>query len=314
MLNIRRDPRFASLLGFVVMVLLWGSFPVVAKIGVAYVPPLLLSGMRFSLAFCIMAVIVLAQRKTLALTRRQHAQVFLISLLMVGIPSSIFFASTPYAPAGVLTLMWSTTPIFTSLFSIGVTGEARGWRLLSSLCLGTLGILIVLLGRVPFWPGTTMQAGQIFASSGAALMAELAVLGSSVIYGLGMRAARTNSPDVPVLVLTCWQLLYSGLFITLLGLLFERGYPFTPTWTALGALLYLAIFCSCISFFLMFWLIRRIGAIRTAYSDLLIPAVTLVLSSFFLGESLTLAKVGGMLLVMLSILLVATSTQNKKPE
>lgn len=314
MLNIRRDPRFASLLGFVVMVLLWGSFPVVAKIGVAYVPPLLLSGMRFSLAFCIMAVIVLAQRKTLALTRRQHAQVFLISLLMVGIPSSIFFASTPYAPAGVLTLMWSTTPIFTSLFSIGVTGEARGWRLLSSLCLGTLGILIVLLGRVPFWPGTTMQAGQIFASSGAALTAELAVLGSSVIYGLGMRAARTNSPDVPVLVLTCWQLLYSGLFITLLGLLFERGYPFTPTWTALGALLYLAIFCSCISFFLMFWLIRRIGAIRTAYSDLLIPAVTLVLSSFFLGESLTLAKVGGMLLVMLSILLVATSTQNKKPE
>lgn len=314
MLNIRRDPRFASLLGFVVMVLLWGSFPVVAKIGVAYVPPLLLSGMRFSLAFCIMAVIVLAQRKTLALTRRQHAQVFLISLLMVGIPSSIFFASTPYAPAGVLTLMWSTTPIFTSLFSIGVTGEARGWRLLSSLCLGTLGILIVLLGRIPFWPGTTMQAGQIFASSGAALTAELAVLGSSVIYGLGMRAARTNSPDVPVLVLTCWQLLYSGLFITLLGLLFERGYPFTPTWTALGALLYLAIFCSCISFFLMFWLIRRIGAIRTAYSDLLIPAVTLVLSSFFLGESLTLAKVGGMLLVMLSILLVATSTQNKKPE
>lgn len=312
MLNIKRDPRFASLLGFVVMVLLWGSFPVVAKIGVAYVPPLLLSGLRFCLAFCIIAVIALLQRKTLVMTWRQHSQVLLISLLMVGIPSSIFFAATPYAPAGVLTLMWSTTPIFTSLFSIGVAGEVRGWRLLSSLCLGMCGIVIVLLGRVPFWPGTQMQAGQIFASSGAALVAELAVLGSSVIYGLGMRAARTHSPDVPVLVLTCWQLLYSGLFITLLGLLFERGYPFSPTWTALGALLYLSIFCSCISFFLMFWLIRRIGAIRTAYSDLLIPAVTLILSSFFLGENLTLAKVGGMLLVMVSILLVATAA--RKPE
>jgi drug/metabolite transporter (DMT)-like permease len=305
MLKIQRDPRFVSLLGFVVMVLLWGSFPVVAKIGVAYVPPLLLSGARFCLAFCILAGIAIAQRKTLAMTRRQHFQVFMISLLMVGIPSSIFFAAAPYAPAGVLTLMWSTTPIFTSLFSIGVTGEARGWRLLCSLCLGTLGILIVLLGHVPFWPGVGAQEGQIFASSGAALAGELAVLGSSVVYGLGMRTARTNSPDVPVLVLTCWQLLYSGLFIALMGLLFERGYPFSPNWIALGTLLYLAIFCSCISFFLTFWLIRRIGAIRTAYSDFVIPAVTLVLSYLFLGESLTLAKVGGMLLVMVSILLVA---------
>ncbi|HLI09104.1 MAG TPA: DMT family transporter [Ktedonobacteraceae bacterium] len=305
MLNIRRDPRFVSFLGFVVMVLLWGSFPVVAKIGVAYVPPLLLSGARFCLAFCILAGVAVIQRKTLAMKRRQHFQVFMISLLMVGIPSSIFFAAAPYAPAGVLTLMWSTTPIFTSLFSIGVTGEARGWRLLCSLCLGMLGILIVLLGHIPFWPGAEAQEGQIFASNGAALIGELAVLGSSVVYGLGMRTARTNSPDVPVLVLTCWQLLYSGLFITLMGLLFERGYPFSPNWIALAALLYLAIFCSCISFFLTFWLIRRIGAIRTAYSDFIIPAVTLVLSYLFLGESLTLAKVGGMLLVMVSILLVA---------
>ncbi len=305
MLRTRRDPHFVSLLGFIVMVLLWGSFPVVAKIGVAYVPPLLLSGTRFCLAFCILAGIAMIQRKTLAMTRRQHVQVFMISLLMVSIPGSIFFVAAPYVQAGVLTLMWSTTPIFTSLFSLGVTGEARGWRLLSSLCLGTLGILIVLLGRVPFLPASGMTAGQVFASSGAALVGELAVLGSSVVYGLGMRTARTSSPDVPVLVLTCWQLLYSGLFITLMGLLFEHGYPFSPNWLALGTLLYLAIFCSCISFFLTFWLIRRIGAIRTAYSDFVIPAVTLLLSYLFLGESLTLAKVAGMLLVMVSILLVA---------
>lgn len=306
MLNMQRDSRFVSLLGFIVMVLLWGSFPVVAKIGVAYAPPLLLSGTRFCLAFCIMATIAIAMRKRLAMSWRQHAQVLLISLLMVAIPSSIFFAAAPYAPAGVLTLMWSTTPLFTSLFNIGGAGEVRGWRLAISLCIGLTGILVVLLGRVPvpFWPSVT-GAQLFFASSGPALVGELAVLGSSVIYGLGMRTAKTSSPDVPVLVLTTWQLFYSGLCILLVGLLTERGYPFSPTWTALGALLYLAIFCSCISFFLTFWLIRRIGAIRTAYADFIIPSVTLVLSALFLGESLTLAKVGGMTLVMLSILLIA---------
>src|ERR1700726_673647 len=89
MVKTQRDPRLVSLLGFVTMVLIWGSFPVVAKIGVAYAPPLLLSGMRFCIAFCVMAAIAIAQRKRLAMTRKQHVQVFMISLLMVSIPSSI---------------------------------------------------------------------------------------------------------------------------------------------------------------------------------------------------------------------------------
>lgn len=54
----------------------------------------------------------------------------------------------------------------------------------------------------------------------------------------------------------------------------------------------------------LIWLIRRIGAIRTAYGDFIIPGVTLLLSYLLLGESLTLAKVGGFVLVMLGCVLV----------
>ncbi|HYX48250.1 MAG TPA: EamA family transporter, partial [Ktedonobacteraceae bacterium] len=85
---------------------------------------------------------------------------------------------------------------------------------------------------------------------------------------------------------------------------FERGYVFHPTLITFGALFYLAIFCSCISFFLMFWLIRRIGAIRTAYADFIIPGVTLLLSYFLLGESLTFTKFLGLALVILGVILV----------
>nr|HET6901078.1 EamA family transporter [Ktedonobacteraceae bacterium] len=54
----------------------------------------------------------------------------------------------------------------------------------------------------------------------------------------------------------------------------------------------------------VFWLIRRIGVIRIGYSDFIIPAVTLMLSFLILGESLTWAKVGGMVLVLLGVVLV----------
>jgi len=169
--------------------------------------------------------------------------------------------------------------------------------------IGSVGIAIVLMGRVPFWPGNTGNTF-VFASGGTTLVSELAVLVSAVVYGFGMRMAKYSGPDVPVIIFTTWQVFYSGAFIGLLGLIFEWNYPFQPDWSSLAALLYLAVFCSCLTFFLMFWLIRRIGAIRTAYADFIIPGVTLALSYFLLGEIVTLAKIGGFVLVMLGCVLV----------
>ena len=221
---------------------------------------------------------------------------------MVGIPSSVFFAATPYAPVSVLTIMWSTTPIFTALFAMRDTGEVRGWKLLVSLLIGLFGVLIVLLGRVPFLPGPA--GGSLFGSSSTVLMAELAVLASASIYGYGIRMARRKSPDIPVTVMTAWQIFYCALFLLAISLIFERGSTFQPIPATFGALFYLAIFCSCIAFFLTFWLIRRIGAIRTAYGDFIIPGVTLILSYLFVGESLTIAKVIGLAFVILGVVLV----------
>jgi len=106
------------------------------------------------------------------------------------------------------------------------------------------------------------------------------------------------------MVLTTWQLFYCGAFLLALAFVFERGYAFHPTLTTFGVLFYLAIFCSCISFFLTFWLIRRIGVIRTAYADFIIPGVTLVLSYILLGETLTFTKIAGLALVILGVVLV----------
>lgn len=294
--------RLFTILGFVALVLIWGSFPVAAKLGVEQAPPLLFSSMRFLLATLLMVLVTVVQRQKLWIAPKQHLHIFLVSLLMVGIPSSIFFAAAPYAPVGVLTLMWSTTPLFTSLFNFGGVGEARGWRLLASLIVGLLGIIIVLLGRIPFFPGTGSSIQLVM--TGAAFVGELAVLASSAVYGLGLRLAKGNDANMPVSVLTTWQMFYTGVFVGLTSLCFEHGYTLHFTMNLLGILLYLAIFCSCITFFLTFWLIRRIGAIRLAYSDFVIPGITLVLSFMLLGESLTVAKVCGFVLVMLGCFLV----------
>jgi drug/metabolite transporter (DMT)-like permease len=312
------------IVNYALMVLLWGSFPVAAKIGVQHAPPMLISGLRFGIAFFIMAPIAYWQSKKgripthddaaplhyVAASRKgrmwiswqQHVRVLIISLLMVGIPGCIFFAAAPFAPVGVLTIMWSTTPIFTALFAMRDRGEVHGWRVFISLVIGLIGVMIVLLGGLPFLPGS--NNGPLSAGGSLAVIFELAVLASASIYGLGIRTARQHSPDIPVTVFTTWQVFYCALFLLAMSLIFERGESFQPTWTTLGALLYLAIFCSCITFFLTFWLIRRIGAIRTAYGDYMLPGVTLILSYVLLGESLTFAKIIGLALVIVSVVVV----------
>src|SRR5260370_8405704 len=102
----QRKNGLIVVINYVLMVLIWGSFPVAAKIGVQHAPPLLLSGMRFTLAFLIMAPFAYVQSKKLWITWRQHGRVLLISLLMVGIPGSIFFAATPHPPLSRPTLIY----------------------------------------------------------------------------------------------------------------------------------------------------------------------------------------------------------------
>ena len=138
----QRSASLLILFNYCAMVLIWGSFPVAARIGVEHAPPLLLSGVRFCLAFAIMAPLALLQRNKLLIARKQHLNVFFISLLMVALPSSIFFIATLYAPVSVLTIMWSVTPIFTALFTMRDKGEVHGWKLFVSLVLGLSGALL----------------------------------------------------------------------------------------------------------------------------------------------------------------------------
>ncbi|HTK05619.1 MAG TPA: DMT family transporter [Ktedonobacteraceae bacterium] len=300
--------RLITLIVFIVYVVVWGYFPIVVKIGTQHTPPLLFAGTRFLLASGVLAVVVWIGRGKLRLTSEQHWRIFLSALVLVGIPASIYFLAAPYVQASVIILMWAPTPIFTTLFMMGsASGEARGWRLIVSLVAGLAGVFIVLMGGIPFLPGMGNDTFH-FASGGITLLSELAVLGSSVIYGLGMRLTKSiNSSNIPLLTFTTWQLFYSGVSMTVLSLIVEHNFSIQLSWVTLWSFLFIVLIVTCMGYFLTFWLMRRIGAIRTAYVDFLSPGVTIVLSYFLLNESLTPAKVAGFLLVVLGCMLASIS-------
>ena len=92
------------------------------------------------------------------------------------------------------------------------------------------------------------------------------------------------------------------------SLLFERGLPVHWTVLNVSVLFYLAIMAGCVIFGLTFWLIQRIGAIRTTYNSFLVPGIALVLANLLLGEPITLPKLVGMVLVVAGLAVIARSS------
>jgi probable blue pigment (indigoidine) exporter len=282
------------MLGFAAVTLIWGSFSVAAKIGVQSIPPLLLGGMRFTLAGAILFAVSLARREKLLLPRAQMLNVLWLSFLTISFPSAAFFWAIQYAPAGTLSTIWATAPIFTALLNSRAINEARGWRLILSLAIGLGGVGLVFLDKLGV-------------GSGLALAAEGVVLAAAAVYGLGMRVAKSATAALPLLQLSAWQLLLGGLVMATASVLFEWGQPAHWTPLSVGILLYMIIITGSLASLLTFWLIKAIGAIRATYNSFLVPGLALFLGHLLLGEPITLPKVAGMVLVIGGLALVGRS-------
>ena len=131
----------------------------------------------------------------------------------------------------------------------------------------------------------------------------MAVLGAAACYGWAGIYGRRAFRGMPALVPATGQLLAGAIIAAPLALAL-RGIPSpTPSPTALGAVLALAILGTSAAYILLYWLMERIGATRTSMVTYLLPPFALVYGALFLREAITLDALLGLGLVVVGILL-----------
>lgn len=290
----------ALALGFAALCAIWGEFPVATKVGITNQPPMLVVGMRFTLAGLLLGAIIRARGGRVWLERGDIPIVTFISMTIVGIPATAFFLGAQYAQVSVLTLVWSVQPIFLSLLNIGNESEGQSPLTAAGMVAGFAGVTLVILG------------GSGVRMSGAALAAELAVAASALLYSLGFQQVRRSVATGDLLVLTAWQLFLAGVLNFVLSLIFEHRMPSQPTPETLSAFAFLVIFCSCVAYGLTNWLVRHMGTVRTGYNALLTPVITVLLAAPQLGEPITAKKLLGLALVVFGMLLVMPRTRRSR--
>jgi drug/metabolite transporter (DMT)-like permease len=269
------------------MALLFGLSFVATKYALKSIPPFTLIFLRFFIALFFLGAIYLRRRRG-KLDPDDRRRMFLTSLIVPGL---YFLAETyglKFSSATSVAFLISTIPIFAAIFAFLLINERIPlWRGVG-IALSVIGVGIILTAV----PGETTGWQMVRAGN-------LLALGAAICAALYMVLGRELLAKYSPLTITTSQALFAVLiFLPLSGMeLFTHRWANFNTLTFL-TVVYLALFCSVLAFFLWNYGISRLEASKAAVFTNLVPVFTVFGSYFWLGEKIHLGQIFGGALVI----------------
>jgi drug/metabolite transporter (DMT)-like permease len=293
--------RLTSLLQMLMLGTIWGSSYLMIRVAVDGISPLMLVSIRLFFGAAVLFSIIWLWK--LSLPRDSTLWMHLVVMAIIGnaIPWTLISWAGQHIDSGLSAVLNSTTPLFTILFTVvAFNSERLTWPRLAGVLTGFAGV-------------ATLTGADVTDLASTSIQAQLAVVFSSICYGLAFAYARRYIRAEPM-VLAGMQILLAFLIITPFALLF--GNPGDTTLTPAIALsaLGLGLLPSGVAYILYYRLIRDVGATMASYSTYLIPIIGLVLGWLVLGEVVGLQSIAGVALILGGLAIATTMHQNTPVE
>jgi drug/metabolite transporter (DMT)-like permease len=290
-LNIARELALLFLLAT-----LWGASYTFIKLGVATISPITLIAARTSIAGLILLVIMRARGLRLPADAITWRRFLFQACLNSVIPFTLIAWAERALDAGLATILNSTSPIFTFLFTLAITRhEALTLRKLFGALAGMAGICLIVGVQALNWLGEQLAA-QI-----AVVVATICYAGAA-IFGRGFKGL---DPMVPA----AGSLLCGAAILVPVSLLVDRPWTLAPSMSSMLALLGLAVFSTAFAFVIYFRLIQTLGSVGTTAQAYLRVPIGVALGVLFLGETLTSTAWIGLGCVVVGVAAMTIPTQ-----
>lgn len=280
------------------LVIMWGINWPVTKFALNYSPPLLFAGMRLFIGGLILLIIAIPRYKMLRF-KETWPIYFISAVLNIILFYGLQTVGLNYLPAGLFTAIVFLQPVLMGIFSWIWLGESMYAFKVAGLILGFAGVGVVCLGGL---------AGHI------SMIGVLLALGTAFSWALGTVYMKKTSQKVDGIWLTTLQIVIGGLFLLASGTVTEKwssiswNIPFTL------ALLFIAVFVIALGWLVFFTLISSGEVSKVSTYTFLIPIISIIGSSFFLHEAITISLFAGIILVVFSIVLVSMKPKKKSIE
>lgn len=270
--------------------LIWGTVWLFIKIGLRDLPPFSFAGLRLAVALCVLLPLLALRRTHWPRTRRERALIASTGFLLLGGNYALLYWGAQHISSGLTAVLQAATPAF-GLFLARkfLPGERATPAGLAALALGVLGVAVIF-------------SDQLRVAGWSALLGSAAVAAGAALVALAYVLIKAHGAGLPPTTLMAGQMLCGMIPLLAVGFVRE-GSPLSFRWTpsAAASLIYLALAGSLAAFWLNYWLLRRMDAMKVLLMSIPEPLIAVVIGALVLGERLTRQTAAGGALVLLSV-------------
>jgi drug/metabolite transporter (DMT)-like permease len=270
-------------------VVIWSSTWVTIKIGLEDVPPLLGAGIRFAIAGAGLLLLARALGRTL---RTDVILAPLLALLPIAGAYGLIYWGEQYVPSGLAAVLFGVMPLYSAtIASVALADEPLRARLVAGIAVAIGGLAIAF--------GESLALGD----AEWALLAATACAIAPLAAAIGNVAIKRRGQLLDPIVLNGWAMLGGGVLLLIASAPTEDWGQAAWTAQAVGSIGYLALIGSAVPFVTLTILLRELPAVTVSYITLLLPFGALAFGAALYDEHVTVAAVGGAMLVAAGLLI-----------
>ena len=278
-----------ALLEGILVAAIWASSFVFIKMGLVYIGPLTLAGLRYSLAALVLLPWVLRQRERLTnLPRSMWLRLALLGLCAYTIANGAFNWGLKVIPATMMSFLMNLNPLLIFFASLVWLKEYPSRR-------QGLGLLVALFGSGLFFSGgleAGLTTGLVIALVGLVAFSAFGVLGREV----------AREQKVNTILLTAIPLAIGGLSLLSIAIPLE-GLPHM-TANAWALVLWLAVVNTALAYMLYNHALKELTALEMNVLLNISPMITAIWAWVLLGERLSGVEWAGMIVMVIGVGLV----------
>ncbi|HEY5586454.1 MAG TPA: DMT family transporter [Ruminiclostridium sp.] len=296
---VSRKSKLFAIAAMLLTVVFWGYSFVSTKIILGELPPITIAFFRQIIASGVLVVFLFVKKLFVKMPMKDI--ILLAASSFFGINLYFLFENIglKYTTASNASIIIAAVPIFTLVTESLFYKFKVSKRLIACVIVSTIGVF-----------GVIFENGSLDFSSGST-KGNLLMIGAVISWVIYTIICKSLTGKYNGIVITAYQMIAGSiLFIPFV-------IPDISQWHGISTyslinLLYLALFCSALAYYLYNLAVKSLGATISSMFLNLIPVVSIIGGVLVLGEKISLLQIGGMLLIMLSLFFVRSRQSNSQ--
>ncbi|MCS6808344.1 MAG: EamA family transporter [Bacteroidota bacterium] len=293
--------HFKAYIAFAAVCCIWGSTYLGVRFAIETLPPLLMAGVRFTIAGLIMLIWARASGAQYPRWAECRSAAF-VGFMLVTACNGMFTLAMGRVPSSLGALIATSLPIWTILLDwLHPSGQRPSLGVWIGVSVGFLGI--ILLVQPWNYDTTARSSSPQFDYYGIFLL-----FAGTIAWAIGSLYARVSMLPQPPRMATALQLLSGGLTLLIASCI-------TGDWRtiriesvsikSLTAFLYLIVFGSIVAFTAYSWLLHHTSAAFSSSYTYINPIIAVLLGASIGGERITANMIVAMIIILIAVAVIA---------